>query len=708
MSLYFKPAGTSGGGGGPSPWITATAYSVDQQVFYGGNFYNCIVAHTSGTNFVDDLALGKWAFINSSAHTNPNLMLAFNNFEANSALGWTATGCATVTNGLPVSVGSGGTAFSTSNGGRAKGANTTAAAVTSSGPIDGIYSLNLATSGAGTIGDGYISQSIPISIGYQAKVMVASCKFKVASGTPVMGGTSADTYAIAVYDITNNAWLGVNGAFSFTQSSGVGDARVTFQTASTTAAVQIFIYSPIAPTGSSSLLLDNFYLGQQSVAYGSPVTDWVSYTPTGTWSTNTTYTGKWRRVGDSAEIRILLALAGAPTSATLTVTYLPTGLAIDTAKTLSTAITGGVPIGTGLVKSAGNFYDAGVFYASSTTVGVSTLPASSGANNLLAAVTQAAPGTFTSGDSIELNIIVPITGWSSSVIMSSDAATNVVAASYKMGTAQTLTSAAVINWDTLVFDTHGAMSSGTYTVKVAGYYRISYQLFSITATAQVGTAIRKNASAQVRSNTAPCYSGGTSIANNQSVSSQMPFIIQCNAGDTLDIYISTTVATGTLYASPSDNWISIERISGPAQIAASESVSALYTGAPPTGTLTNAYNTTTYGTKVKDTHGAYASGTYTVPVSGTYSIAATARHTATYAVTNLAAIGIYIDGAQSYANLINAGGVQGSIAPTVVAFGIPLLAGQLVTIKNYNSASSPSFEAVAADNYFSIVRTGNY
>lgn len=62
-------------------------------------------------------------------------------------------------------------------------------------------------------------------------------------------------------------------------------------------------------------------------------TPWIAFTPTGSWTTNTTYSGYWRRIGDSIEMTIRLSLAGAPTAATLTIN-IPnnTGWTIDTAK----------------------------------------------------------------------------------------------------------------------------------------------------------------------------------------------------------------------------------------------------------------------------------------------------------------------------------------------------------------------------------------
>jgi hypothetical protein len=41
------------------PWITATAYSLQQVVVSGGVYYRCMVPHTSGT-FATDLSGGKW------------------------------------------------------------------------------------------------------------------------------------------------------------------------------------------------------------------------------------------------------------------------------------------------------------------------------------------------------------------------------------------------------------------------------------------------------------------------------------------------------------------------------------------------------------------------------------------------------------------------------------------------------------------------
>jgi hypothetical protein len=78
----------------------------------------------------------------------------------------------------------------------------------------------------------------------------------------------------------------------------------------------------------------------ENASKGVVVTAWQSYTPamtawvTGTTIGNQTTTGKYRRVGDSVEVRIYTVFSAAPNSGTtLYLWSLPPGLTIDFAKT---------------------------------------------------------------------------------------------------------------------------------------------------------------------------------------------------------------------------------------------------------------------------------------------------------------------------------------------------------------------------------------
>lgn len=94
----------------------------------------------------------------------------------------------------------------------------------------------------------------------------------------------------------------------------------------------------------------------------------TAWTPTGSWSTNTTYTGSYRRVGDMGQYIVNIALAGSPTTASLTVN-LPAANTIDTTKLVSS---GANPIlGYATLKDTGNaFYVGNISYSSTTAVSV--------------------------------------------------------------------------------------------------------------------------------------------------------------------------------------------------------------------------------------------------------------------------------------------------------------------------------------------------
>lgn len=139
-------------------------------------------------------------------------------------------------------------------------------------------------------------------------------------------------------------------------------------------------------------------------------TDWVSFTPTGAWNTNTTYTGKWRRVGDQMEIGYHVATSGAPNAASLTLN-LPSGYTIDTAK-LAAGTTASSKIdaeGLANVSGSGN-YQVYAIYSSTTAINLRWNSATSDGGQ----VNATSPGTWGASSDLQLFARVPIVGWSSS------------------------------------------------------------------------------------------------------------------------------------------------------------------------------------------------------------------------------------------------------------------------------------------------------
>lgn len=137
----------------------------------------------------------------------------------------------------------------------------------------------------------------------------------------------------------------------------------------------------------------------------------VSYTPTGSWSTNTTYTGYYWRSGVFLESIVKIDLAGAPTSASLTLT-LPGGLSVDTTTLLPTTAGSVVAGSQAILRDTGTARFSGYCTYGNTATAVQVMYYATGVVGATdAAVTQAAPYTFANTDQITIYYRVPISGW---------------------------------------------------------------------------------------------------------------------------------------------------------------------------------------------------------------------------------------------------------------------------------------------------------
>lgn len=145
---------------------------------------------------------------------------------------------------------------------------------------------------------------------------------------------------------------------------------------------------------------------------GTPESDWVTWTPTGSWTTNTTYTGKYRRLGQSLEIQYRLAVTGAPTSAGLTFD-LPSGFTLDTTNILDTTASRQQLGWVNLLDSGSATYQGAAMYNTSTTIAANYIDDAGGPAIIRGNITQAAPMTFANGDTVNANVLIPIVGWSS-------------------------------------------------------------------------------------------------------------------------------------------------------------------------------------------------------------------------------------------------------------------------------------------------------
>jgi len=130
---------------------------------------------------------------------------------------------------------------------------------------------------------------------------------------------------------------------------------------------------------------------------------WISQTATGSWNTNTTYTMRMRRVGDTAEFDLTVATTGAPNNTALTVN-LP--ITIDTAK--MSAFGDFENFGVVNIRDSGvAIYVGKVSYSSTTAITISSI----NSTPALLAFSASNPMVWANGDHVHAIFRVPVVDW---------------------------------------------------------------------------------------------------------------------------------------------------------------------------------------------------------------------------------------------------------------------------------------------------------
>lgn len=554
-------------------------------------------------------------------------------------------------------------------------------------PLEGGRSLVIfKPSGSSHQGQG-VSTDFTISNLDKGKVLQASLSYQVTAGT-----YADDDISWYIYDVTNARVIAP--APSKQKNSGIIEKfNFEFQSSIDSTSYRLIGHISSTSTATYTVKYDSFVVGSQPKVYGSVATDTIDIVPTGTWVSNTTYSGKVTRLGSYAKFDLKVTLSGAPNAVTLDIN-LPAGYAIDTTK-LANPNNNNFNLGSLNVidNSAGIGYTGIVRLLSPTSVRLHPSGTAGSFVDINSGLNASTPITFATSDIIDINFTVPIVGWSSSQVMSSDANTRVVLFSGYVASNQALT-ASVTNLPlTASKDSHAAWTGSTYVVPTPGDYQIAATLLANATGGTIQAYVNAAAVKQMMTiNTAEYVSAAITLEN-------------LKAGDIISFRSNATQTV----AGVSTAFVSISRISGPSQIAASESVSALYTGAPATGTFNSSFNTVTYGTKVKDSHNAYSGGVYTIPTSGVYDISAQLLTLTTLTANQLVQLGVSINGAApTYKAYYNATAAASNALVPLNIKSIPLLAGQTVAIQALTEGTTNSFSSTAGNSYFSITRTGQY
>lgn len=251
----------------------------------------------------------------------------------------------------------------------------------------------------------------------------------VASGIPAwqasgLFSTTAQTTTYAIQ--ANDAVILCSGsAFTTTLPTAVGKLGKEYTISKTDSSMTNVI--TLATTSSQAIgsygTSTTLNTGGESITVISDNANWQvlnrktdiylgALSTTGTWSSNTTYTAVYWRFGDILKGSIKIALAGAPTSATLTVT-LPSSLQIDTAKTFGDSGNENFGYGQVSITDEGTANYVGVVQIDEDAPTVIKPYSIDDATPAVTpkAITQAAPFTFATSDVILINFEVPISGW---------------------------------------------------------------------------------------------------------------------------------------------------------------------------------------------------------------------------------------------------------------------------------------------------------
>ena len=638
------------------------------------------------------------------------------------------------------------------------GAASITQSVVSAGALVGNYSLQVVAVAAWSAGDG-IFVPFTIDVDQKTRVQAISFAYQVTSGSSNcnFSGTSASTFAVGIYDVTNSAWVGVSPAQYSGFVGATGIANLQFQAASNSVSYQLFIFAQTVSAGAVTILLDNISVGPQLFGgySGKPfnVQTFTSgsgtYIPsTGTTAIKVTIAGGGGGGGGAAAAGATAGGTGGNTTFGSILTASggvggnPTGFVQGGAGGTNT-ISGGTTL-LNLVGGPGDGA-ANVANASGGPGGTNALGGAGGGGggNGLVGVAAAsntgaggggagAAGSYGSGSGggaggyIQSLIISPAASYSYSVGSAGSAGTGtsaggaggsgvVIIEEFGGGAiisqydgrvvavqiTSTTNGQASPNGNPTIFpivsyDSHNGYSTvtGLYTVPVSGIYTVGVSGVYVTS---------GGASFNIYKNGSNYGFVGTSVLSSSIVCTGS-IDVKCNAGDTLSFVQNGSNNSLTYAAGGTQPFVSISLQSGSQQIQAGQTITASYTSAT-TSFASAGPNQVIFPTKSFDTTSSYNTGTgnFTAPVTGYYlAICARRWSAATYGAGAVQELYLYKNGSNT--TILSRGNVENYTSAILGLNGSQIVflnAGDTVSIYAYNNTVT-SLDGNSATNYFSI------
>lgn len=580
-----------------------------------------------------------------------------------------------------------------------------------SSPLRGTGSYVISKDAANRQGQG-ASYDFTIEAADKAKVMQITFDYMVSSGTFVAGNPSDRTSAgdsdltIWIYDVTNGVLIQPSTYRLFSNSSTIASQYVAnFQTTSNSTSYRIIFHCGTTSAAAYTVKFDNINVLPTTYVYGTPITDWTSYTPTFNGSPTVASVTFWyRRVGDSLQVNGAFQLTSV--NASTTALTMPSGLSIDTNKVGSTrkfifgeaARIVQTASETSLTKHIVGYNTS---FANQLFIASTSLSQNLGAN--------AWNGLFVNNDWVTIDALVPIAGWSSSVQMSDSADTRVVAMQVSQGTpTATITgSISLLKFTSGVSaDTHGAFSTSTggYTCPVSGHYRCTVSAYIAATYANTnlaGVGVGKNSTS-----TQVFYNSQTAGAAEGVMNPSSTGTIFCNADDVLYPLIYSNATTPTIQNNSVGNFFHVERLSGPSAIAATETVAAVATAGGSQSISATTETTVNYDTVTFDTHGAITTGAswkYTCPVAGIYEVSARTNYSNTSGTNIIYRITVFKNGS-NHRQIARPNKPTGTFGMDVI--GAPLLVKCIAGDYLHISVNNDEAGTISSNSHVCIKRVG--
>jgi len=408
-----------------------------------------------------------------------------------------------------------------------------------SSPLRGTYSLQIAKSAADGRGEG-IAAAFTIPNGYiQAAKRTISFLWDGSGANYVAGDM-----ACYVYDVTNATLITPSVA-------ALPAAKVPIQISwdsSSSSSYRLIFHVTTTNAASYTVKLDDITVGPGQIVNSAASGYLGALATTGSWLTNTTYTGRYWRNNELLIADIEIVLSGAPTAATLDVNIL-SGLTADLSRMSNPGSFGQVIVYDDAGGSGSSRIIGYVGYLSSTAMRCYALDDLAATDHYTREINATNPITFANLDRVLVRYSIPISQWANTPHYLMSDAVNYANTRFRTvsnSTATVANNAVMTLWTSTDYNVGAAtFSSGVYTTPTAGYYRVSAALTGTGATA-VSVNLQKNGTSfVVASGTTSAYASG---------------IIYAAKGDSIQL-LRGGGGTLTLGGSTVNNFLEIERLS---------------------------------------------------------------------------------------------------------------------------------------------------